>query len=149
MTCVDWWPPLTIRSFHGVVCAKQCCAKFITPTGNFPAAYDPNRKLKNLTGHFPTSDNINRHMLKRRRSTYQIFYVYFSITCRDFQCGWEKELVFSHHFLFFWVHTQIFYTKPSGKPFLDPLDPIWWEKIAFVVFMCETFIDGLDNTRQM
>ena len=64
----------------------QCWAKFITPTGNFPAAYDPNRKLKNLTGHFPTSDNINRHMLKKK-STYQIFYFYFSITCRDFQCG--------------------------------------------------------------
>ena len=43
----------------------QCWAKFLTPTGNFPAAYDPNRKLKFLTGHFPTSDNVNRNMLKK------------------------------------------------------------------------------------
>ena len=47
----------------------KCWAKFITPTGNFPAAYDPNRKLKNLTGHFPTSDNINRHMFKKKAHT--------------------------------------------------------------------------------
>ena len=42
----------------------KCWAKFITPTGNFPAAYDPNCKFKILTGHFPTSDNINWNMLK-------------------------------------------------------------------------------------
>ena len=44
---------------------RQCWAKFITPTGNFPASYNPNRKLKILTGHYPTSDNVNWNMLKK------------------------------------------------------------------------------------
>ena len=38
--------------------------KFITCTKTFFVAYDPNRKLKYLTGHFPTSDNINWNMLR-------------------------------------------------------------------------------------
>ena len=70
---------------------------------------------------------------------------YSSITWRDFQCGWEKELVFSHRLIFFWVHIQIFYTRPSGKPFLNALDPIWWEKFPFVFFLCETFIDRINK----
>ena len=36
----------------------QCWAKFITPTRNFPTSYDRNQKLKNLTGHFPTNNNV-------------------------------------------------------------------------------------------
>ena len=45
--------------------------KFLTPTGNFPATYDPNWKLKILTGHFPTSDNVNGNMSKFFFTTYQ------------------------------------------------------------------------------
>ena len=54
------------KSYGGLarLVTSQCWPKFITLTGNFLVAYDPNRKLKNLTGHFLTSDNINRNMLK-------------------------------------------------------------------------------------
>ena len=48
-------------------------SKVSSPTGNFPVAYDPNRKLKILTGHFPTSDNVNRNMSKKKFTAYQIF----------------------------------------------------------------------------
>ena len=41
----------------------QSWAKSQAPTGNFPASYEPNQNLKILTGHFPTSNNVNRNML--------------------------------------------------------------------------------------
>ena len=45
-------------------CAYQCWAKFVAPTGNFPASHEPNRNFKILAGHVPTNDNVNRNMLK-------------------------------------------------------------------------------------
>ena len=32
----------------------QCWAKFVAPTGNFPASHEPNRNFKILAGHVPT-----------------------------------------------------------------------------------------------
>ena len=42
----------------------QCWAKSLAPTRNFPSSYDLTRNLNFLTNHFPTSDNVNRNMLK-------------------------------------------------------------------------------------
>ena len=41
----------------------QCWAKFVAPTGNFPASHEPNRNFKISVGHVPTSDNVNRNVL--------------------------------------------------------------------------------------
>ena len=75
---MSWYNDRLVQSVscHGGGGHNQCWAKFVAPTGNFPAAYDPNQKLKILTGHFPMSDNVNRNMLKKIFTTYQIFLAY-------------------------------------------------------------------------
>ena len=41
---------------------EQCWAKSLDPTENIPATHDPNRNLKFLTSHFPTSNCQPEHV---------------------------------------------------------------------------------------
>ena len=51
------------ETFEDIPVHDQCWAKFVAPTGNFPASHERNRNFKILAGHVPTNDNVNRNML--------------------------------------------------------------------------------------
>ena len=59
----SWDSAQHCESMRKVYTYEQCWPKSLAPTRNFPASYDPNWNIKNLTGHFPTSNNVNRNML--------------------------------------------------------------------------------------